>query len=65
MDILYWRVHNGTATVYSPVDGEGFYFDVCLTIDPKVTVVGIYVEPYISVCFSASPIHLQSNKPLV
>jgi Domain of unknown function (DUF4279) len=46
--------NNGTATVYFPVDGERFYFAVCLTIDPKVTVVGIYVEPYISVCFSAS-----------
>jgi hypothetical protein len=44
--------NDGTAIVYFPVEGEKFYFAVVLTTDPEIAVTRIYVEPYISVCFS-------------
>ena len=45
---------NNTVITYFPVEGEKFYFAVYLTTDPAITITGIYVEPYTSICFSAS-----------
>ena len=45
---------DGTAIVYFPIKDQKFYLAICLETVPEVLVNGIYIEPYISVYFSAS-----------
>jgi Domain of unknown function (DUF4279) len=45
---------DGTSIVYFPIKDQKFYLAICLETIPEVLVNGIYIEPYVSVCFSAS-----------
>jgi hypothetical protein len=44
---------DGTAIVYLPVKEERFYLAIYIETSPEPEIRSIYVEPYISVCFSA------------
>jgi Domain of unknown function (DUF4279) len=45
---------DGSAIVYFPVKEERFYLAIYIETNPEPAVSSIYVEPYTSVCFSAS-----------
>jgi Domain of unknown function (DUF4279) len=44
---------DGTATVYFQIKDEKFYLAIYVSTGSDSVVTGIYIEPYISVCFSA------------
>lgn len=45
---------DGTVVLYIPIKEQKFYLAICLETVPEVLINGIYIEPYTSVCFSAS-----------
>jgi len=48
-----WDKEDGTVIVYFPVKDQKFFLAICLETVPEVQINGIYIEPYISVYFSA------------